>query len=290
MVFFCLGYPTQWIEVNYGQPMQLSAIQMTVIQSPAGNTTHVVTVRLENGVHYARGWWKQCGNTDPPSTVVANLTGYTTQGQILVRGLVNEMLLVDVSFSVSFTAYHDVWTIQRASWTSQACQYIRLTTTVGPSYVAWNNIVINGETLFSSVCRLIDLLNDCYTVTQKYRGYFWSGIFVRISKDGGGSKLFLKECKVREPYIKGAENGSRQASFWRILTCTKCAVSKCSFSVRPNFLSKYFSKAWLLVQLPTGHWFSPTRKVAGAKHRSSGRLDLRKESCLAGIMPTQFLI
>jgi F5/8 type C domain-containing protein len=51
--------PTQWIEVDLGQPATITSIRLTVAQYPAGNTTHQIWVRGPNGslqmVHEFKG-------------------------------------------------------------------------------------------------------------------------------------------------------------------------------------------------------------------------------------------
>ena len=85
------GFPGQWIEIDFGSPQTLSAIDLLVHQVPDGFTTHYITIDGYPGGSFA---------------------GYTVDGQVLTQ-----------TYPIPVTG-----------------QVVRVTTTTGPSWVAWYEI------------------------------------------------------------------------------------------------------------------------------------------------------
>ena len=89
--------PTQWIEVDLGVPVVLRSIRMLVNQSPAGQTTHIIT-----------------GGVGPaPTNVLQTLSGTTADQQ---------------------------WLTFTPSSPLSPTRFIRITTTVSPSWVSWREL------------------------------------------------------------------------------------------------------------------------------------------------------
>ncbi len=90
------GYATQWIEVDLGAAVPLKKVRMLVSQSPAGQTTHVVT-----------------GGTSPaPTTVLQTLSGNTSDGQWLEAALDGSVsvryIRITTTSSPSWVSWHEL--------------------------------------------------------------------------------------------------------------------------------------------------------------------------------------
>ena len=91
------GFAPQHFDIDLGAPQTISGMSLTVNQSPAGNTVHRI---------YA-------GSTPDPTTLVRELSGFTTNGDVLTP-----------TFAPALTGV----------------RYVRVETTVSPSWVAWSSI------------------------------------------------------------------------------------------------------------------------------------------------------
>ncbi|MDO3514964.1 RHS repeat domain-containing protein [Ralstonia pseudosolanacearum] len=90
------GYPTQWIEVDLGAAVPLKKVRMLVSQSPAGQTTHVVT-----------------GGMNPaPTSVLQTLSGNTSDGQWLEAALDGSVsvryIRITTTSSPSWVSWHEL--------------------------------------------------------------------------------------------------------------------------------------------------------------------------------------
>ncbi|WP_247548847.1 RHS repeat domain-containing protein [Ralstonia solanacearum] len=90
------SYATQWVEVDLGAAVPLKKVRMLVSQSPAGQTTHVVT-----------------GGMNPaPTSVLQTLSGNTSDGQWLeatVDGSVSvRYIRITTTSSPSWVSWHEL--------------------------------------------------------------------------------------------------------------------------------------------------------------------------------------
>ncbi len=90
------GYATQWIEVDLGAAVPLKKVRMLVSQSPAGQTTHVVT-----------------GGMNPaPTSVLQTLSGNTSDGQWLEAALDGSVsvryIRITTTSSPSWVSWHEL--------------------------------------------------------------------------------------------------------------------------------------------------------------------------------------
>ncbi|MHA6889852.1 discoidin domain-containing protein [Ralstonia pseudosolanacearum] len=90
------GYATQWIEVDLGAAVPLKKVRMLVSQSPAGQTTHVVT-----------------GDTSAaPTSVLQTLSGNTSDGQWLEAALDGSVsvryIRITTTSSPSWVSWHEL--------------------------------------------------------------------------------------------------------------------------------------------------------------------------------------
>ncbi|MGC5802062.1 RHS repeat domain-containing protein [Ralstonia pseudosolanacearum] len=90
------GYPTQWIEVDLGAAVPLKKVRMLVSQSPAGQTTHVVTG----------------GMSPAPTSVLQTLSGNTSDGQWLEAALDGSVsvryIRITTTSSPSWVSWHEL--------------------------------------------------------------------------------------------------------------------------------------------------------------------------------------
>ncbi len=90
------GYAPQWIEVDLGAAVPLKKVRMLVSQSPAGQTTHVVT-----------------GGMNPaPTSVLQTLSGNTSDGQWLEAALDGSVsvryIRITTTSSPSWVSWHEL--------------------------------------------------------------------------------------------------------------------------------------------------------------------------------------
>ncbi|MHA6885357.1 discoidin domain-containing protein [Ralstonia pseudosolanacearum] len=90
------GYAPQWIEVDLGAAVPLKKVRMLVSQSPAGQTTHVVTG----------------GTSAAPTSVLQTLSGNTSDGQWLEAALDGSVsvryIRITTTSSPSWVSWHEL--------------------------------------------------------------------------------------------------------------------------------------------------------------------------------------
>lgn len=101
------SFPMDWIEVDLGLSHEIETFNLTVHQSPAGNTVHEIWVSSSSML------------TDISSAILAHtFSGFTANNDILTTTLVTPL----------------------------TAQYVQIRTTSSPSWVAWSEVQVVAAT------------------------------------------------------------------------------------------------------------------------------------------------